>query len=190
MKADEFAEKLAEVAPSVEYLISCGYGAIAEEIRNGYILNKREKPMVPTHDDPLIYLICNYDTSNFQIGMLTLGTRKYSFSPPVNKVYVGAIESDILVINHSTGAVELLDHAQPDFVVAECAASGGNFLEAILFLASFKPPHPDFKNLSREQQIENNQAAGSHATQCAKTAGISMSPNNIYEELLGYDPRK
>lgn len=188
MNADEFAEKLAKIAPSVDYLISCGYETIAEEIRNGYILTRRTKPIAAIYDDPLVHLICDYDTSKFQIGVLTIGMRKYSFPAPTNKIHVGAIESDILVIDPRTGAVELIDHARPDFVMTKCAVSGGHFLEAIFLLASFKRPHPDFRSLAQLQRVENNRAAGNCAMQCAKIAGIPTPPN-IYEELLGYDPQ-
>jgi hypothetical protein len=188
MNADEFVEKLAKIAPSIDYLISCGYETIADEIRNGYFLTKRCRTIIATYQDPLIDLICKYDTSKFKIGMLTLGMMKHDFPAPPDKIHVGAIEADILAINPNTSIVELLDHAQPDFVIAKCAASGGCFLDAILFLASFKLPYPNFRNLSQTQRIENNQAIADCALQCAKAAGITAQAN-IYEELLGYDPR-
>lgn len=189
MNASEFVEKLAKIAPTIEYLVSNGYEEIAEEIRNGYIINKKEKSDKAKYNDPLVHLICEYDVStSFQIGMVKLGKHKYDFEAPINKIHVGAIESDILVIDPHTGCVELLDHAQPDFVMARCAVSGSAFLEAVLHLANFKPPYPDFRNLSQSQQIENNRAAKNCAVECSEIAGVEVE-GSIYHTLLGYDSR-
>jgi len=187
MNADEFVFKLSKLTPSLDHLIKCGYPqVVAEEIRNSYVLNKKEKPEKIFYNDPLVNLICCYDTSNFRIGLLTLGMQEHDFRASRKKIHVGAIEADILVIDSQTGSVELLDHAQPDFVIAYCAASGNCFLEAVLLLAGFEPPNPDIRNLSKSQRIENNRAAGDLAIQCAKVANVSIPPN-IYNELLGYD---
>lgn len=187
MTADEFVEKLARLAPSLESLRSYGYSdSGGVEHRRLYFLQKKPFEQ-PIYDDPLIQLISNYDTSNFDFG-LTLGKRKWDFSPPPGKVHVGAVEADILVINPDTGNVELLDHGHPERVLAKCAASGEQFLEALLLLVAYEPPYPGLKHKLNTKQLRvNNEAAKKRAMECAKVAGISTPPN-IYAYLLGCDP--
>ena len=73
--------------------------------------------------------------------------------------------------------------------MAQCAASGEQFLEALLLLANFEPPYLDLRgDLPEAQTKENNEAAGKRAIECSSIAGISTHPN-IYETLLGYDSR-
>lgn len=174
MNADEFVNKLAELAVSME--------------RKSYFLTKKPEE-VPQLDDSLIHLICGYDTSALEIGMVRLGRHKYSFEPPSDKILVGCIESDILVIDPLTGIVELFDHDDPTYVMSICAKSGGLFLEALLKLATFQYPHEDlYGNLPVEKAKENNDAAYACAVECAKIAGVEVE-GSIYHTLLGYDPR-
>jgi len=174
MNADEFVKGLSELADSME--------------RESYFLTKKpeEKPRL---DDSLIHLICSYETSALEIGMVRLGRHKYSFESPPVKILVGCIELDILVINPLTGAVELLDHDDPTYVMCICATSGALFLEALLKLAAFQYPHEDlYGNLPIDKAKENNDAAHICATECSKIAGIEPE-NSIYHTLLGYDSR-
>ena len=174
MNADEFVKKLSELAVSMD--------------RESYFLT--EKPAeIPQFDDPLIHLISSYDTSALEIGMVRLGCHKYSFEPPSDKILVGCIESDILVIDPSTGIVELLDHEAPTYVMCICATSGNLFLEALLKLAAFQYPNKDlYGDLSIEKVKENNDAAYACAVECSEIAGVEVE-GSIYYTLLGYDPR-
>jgi len=185
MNADRFVEKLKSIAPSPEKMQSCGYlQEIIAEYRKSYFL-ERKTPEIPRIDDPLEHLICNYDTSKFELGVLTLGKEEFYYTPIHSKVRVGAIEADILVIDENSGEVELLDHSWPNRVIAKCAASGEQFLEAILLLARYEPPYENVKDgLTKAQKEKNKKAALKHAAKCAKIAGIS-GPPNIYETLLG-----
>lgn len=174
MIADEFVKKLAQLAVSME--------------RESYFLTKKSEE-ISKLDDSLIHLICSYDTSALEIGMVRLGRQKYSFTPPADKIFVGCMESDILVINPLTGAVELLDHEDPNYVMCTCAASGDLFLDALLKLAAFQYPHEDlYGNLPIEKAKENNKAAYECAVECSEIAGVEVE-GSIYHTLLGYDSR-
>ncbi len=174
MNADEFVKKMTELAVSMD--------------KESYFLAKKSEE-IPQFDDSLIHLICNYDTSTLEIGMIRLGRHKYSFEPPSDKILVGCIESDILVIDPLTGIVELLDHEDPNYVMCICATSGDLFLEALLKLAAFQYPHEDiYGNLPIIKTKENNDAAYACAIECAKIAGVEVE-NSIYHTLLGYDSR-
>jgi hypothetical protein len=191
MNAEEFVNKLTSITPSIERLIACGNSVeYAKEIQSQYTLKKKTciKPM--TYNDPVVNLIDDYDTSKLEIGTLTLGKTAFSFLPPKDKIHIGAIESDILVLNPTTGCIELLDHEQLNFVMATCASSGSKFLDALFMLMAYEPPHAGFSiKLTEKQKKGNNQAAGLRAKECAKAAGISSEKINIYELLLGYDSR-
>ncbi len=189
MKAEEFVEKLASISPSIEYLYSLGYlQEVAEEIRKSYFLPKSCSKK-PIYDDPLVNLITNYDTSEFRLGLVTLGKTKNSFLPTSDKIHIGAIESDILVINPKSGEVELLDHGQTDYVMEVCAVSGNRFLDALFLFAEYEAPFLEFKgNLTKEQLTMNNESARKRAIECAEAAGIPAK-GSIYETLLGCDCR-
>ena len=188
MNAEEFVDKLAKLAPSVDDLIVKGYEReVAEEIRSAYFNEKNE--VYNDYDDPLLDLINNYDTSNLEIGILKIGNRKYDFPSPPEKIRVGSVESDILVINPKTGHVELLDHAHPEYVIGICAVSGERFLEAILLLADFEMPYLDsrLKNkITEKQSVANNLAAHKKAAECTKVAGLGKEAT-IFHLLLGCD---
>ena len=91
----------------------------------------------------------------------------------------------MVVIDTYTKRIELLDHAEPDYVMAICAENSDRFLDAVLLLAEFKLPFEGFEeDLSPEQNEANNIAACRRAEECAKVAGIG-SEKNIYAVLLG-----
>ncbi len=190
MTVEEFVKKLSDCAPTIDHLIANGYPAnYAKEYRDGYLLRKKKTPGIPEYDDPLVRLICNYDTSKLEIGIITLGKAEYAFQTPPEKVHVGAIEADILVINPVTGVVELLDHGNPDYVIAQCAASGGRFLDSLILLASFELPYANlYVDLPVEYRIRNNEATYERALECAIVSGITTQPN-IYKMVLGYNSR-
>ncbi|MEN6309504.1 MAG: hypothetical protein ABFD91_17290, partial [Anaerohalosphaeraceae bacterium] len=168
MDADGFVNKMAELAVLME--------------KESYSLTKKPKEILQL-DDSIIHLICEYDTSALEIGMVGLGRHKYSFEPPSGKVLVGCIESDILAINPSTGFVELLDHDDPSYVMCICATSGGAFLEALLRLAAFQYPHEDlYGNLPIEKAKENNNAAYACAVECSRAAEVKAE-GSIYHTL-------
>jgi hypothetical protein len=191
MNAEEFVNKLASIKPSVDRLVTYGYSVErAKEIQSQYILRKKTCTTPIIYNDPVVNLINEYDTSILEIGNLALGKGGYSFLPPNGVIHIGSIESDILVINPKTGFIELLDHEQPDFVMARCASSGDKLLDALFLLMSHERPNADlFSDLTEKQRKENNRAAGLRAKECAKAAGVFSDKVNIYELLLGYDSR-
>lgn len=193
MGASEFVSRLVKLVHSSEYYINKGLSIeeaneMVEDEKKSLLLRPKS-PESPEIEDPIEDLICRYDTSELEIGMIYLGKKTSACHIPSDKVLVGSIEADPLVINKKNGEIELLDHAQPDCVMAKCAASGGQFLEALLLLASFEPEYTDFYgDLPETQAKENNEAARKKAMECAKVAGVSTK-SSIYEMLLGYDSR-
>jgi len=187
MKADEFVKRLEELAPSIEEIVSRGFTRkYADEYRRSFFLHPKTTE-ISVFPNPLVELIYKYDTSNLEIGMITLGQNNAHFTPRPDRILVGSIEADPLVINLNNNAVEMLDHSCPDYVMTKCAVSGERFLKALLLLASFKPPYSEFKangSLTKQQAVANDQAAYQKAVECAEVAGISGKPN-IYEMLLG-----
>ena len=130
-------------------------------------------------------MICRYDSSDLEIGIVVLGKKDFPFSVGTDKVIVGSMEADPIVINKTNGEIELLDHAQPKFVMAKCALSGERFLDALFLVASFEPPFFDLLgNLPEEKQHLNNKSALVTARECAEAAGIDKE-RNIYEMILG-----
>lgn len=189
MNANEFVNELAKLIHSSDFYINRGLSSeeademIEDEKKSLLLSEKHQEPL--SIEDPIENLICSYDTSNLEIGMVKLGKQISICNIPSGKVPIGAIEADPLVINSESGEIELLDHSQPDFIVAKCAISSEKFMEALLLLAFFVPPHIDlYGNLPKDQVEKNNSAAYDMAAKCAIVAGISGN-KNIYETLLG-----
>jgi hypothetical protein len=63
MRADEFIQKLTEIAPSTNEIINqvCP-GDLAIELRNSYFVPKKQEKIY--HENPLIKLSHSYDFSN------------------------------------------------------------------------------------------------------------------------------
>jgi len=187
MTENEFVKKFAELAPSIKKMISWGYSVKRANRRNKRYFLERKTPKNAVYDNPLVRLICNYDTSHFEVGMVTLGKKESDFLPETGKIHVGNVEADILVINPDSGNVELLDHGQPSYVMAICAKSGSQFLDALMLLAEYEVQNANYSiAITKEQEIAKNEEVRKQAAKCAKAAGI-MTPPNIYEMLLGYE---
>jgi hypothetical protein len=195
MNADEFVKALALLAPSEETLKLRGLSEVAvERVRKSYICV--ERPNVERREDnPLLDLLTRYDTTTVEIGMVILGLNNHCYEYYIrnlkeqSKIAVGVAEVDPIVIYLPSGEIQLLDHARIGYVMCMCAVDGSHFLDALLLVAAFVPPHPYFKgvNWTKEQISENNKAACVLASQCAKAAGVDEQRCGLYRMLLGCD---
>lgn len=186
MDADNFVIQLQELTPSLSYLRKYGYvEEVVQELRESYFIKQRYPILEFHNDDPLMDLISKYDTSSFEIGILSLDSGNYSLPTKFHKILIGFVEADMLVFNIKSKEVEVLDYSQHDRIIFKCAASGEQFLNAMLVLAAFELPNSPFKGaLTEKQKKENQDAAISCARLCAETAGIP-SEEKIYGVLLG-----
>src|SRR5260370_4325713 len=136
MNASEFVSRLAASAPRIEELIAEGIsrgGAI--HLRASYLCEQKHIAGEINELNPLLDLIARFDTSNLEIGVITLNpaalTQLYGADlKSMGKILVGAIEADPLVVNVSTGEIENLDHADLTFRMCVVAKSGAMLLDA------------------------------------------------------------
>jgi hypothetical protein len=174
MKADEFVEKMKNMAPSSEYYVKKGLDEkFAVRDRNSFFA--KEKRESTRYDDELLKLVDRYNASKLIIGQITF----YSEVEEKSDYYlVGEVEADWLIINKISGEVKVIELYSEENLWP-CATNGSDFLEAILTANMFF-----IKSRSDDDLFNDQGATCAVAEECAEQAG-GKAYRDFYKMLLG-----
>jgi hypothetical protein len=177
MDAKTFVDAVGKLAPTLDELIRGGSsreGAVY--FQRGFFAPPREPGKERSTGDPVLDLIANYDVSTLEIGRVTF-LQEVEYSP--GKYVIGKEEADPLVMDPETGEIRLEELGTDGFVIATCAASGGQFLDA-LYRAQVH-----FRERSRDESVYNdNRKCHEAAEECARLAGGARYLG-FYQTFLG-----
>ena len=92
--------------------------------------------------------------------------------------YVGAVESDLLVIEKSTGNVMVVDMAATEHVLWHCAESGEQFLDALSICCTF------LTNRLFDSSLDEPSLINAAVKKCTVASG-GNSFMDFYKMILG-----
>lgn len=178
MKAEEFVQKLAELAPSVEQLISMGITRIDTERQSYFALKKLGKSDSESkYTDELFRLANDFNLENVEIASITFFKDIKEFR---NFYIFGKADLDLLSLNKDNGEIVTLDYTAECSIMYECALDGNKFLDALSEAAKY------FELCGRDDSVyEDNNFAKSEALRFANLAGNPERYYPFYSLLLG-----
>lgn len=136
MRAEEFASQLKKLKPSLELLKSKGVSdKAAFEIQKSFDLIERNlAAFVTLPDKDIEELFSRFDPSNVEIGMIRFHTLPQQLS---DGWIIGSDEADPLILEASTGEIQVRDLSDRSYKICSCAATGGAFLDAMILAAGY-----------------------------------------------------
>ncbi len=146
MNADEFVERLRAIVPPIVELLASGQTREeAETFRRSVVPEWRPGMTERVERNPILDLMCRCNLTAVGLGVVTF------LESPVRspgRIVFGKAEADWLVIDETTGVVKLVDHANQDYTICECAASSSSFLDALIAGMENKAPDSEGENMS------------------------------------------
>ncbi|SJZ93259.1 hypothetical protein [Sediminibacterium ginsengisoli] len=130
MEASLFVEKLKMLAPLKEEFKGLDMpDDFIEQLISSYNCTLKTNDNLVFLKDPILTLLNSYDCSNLEIGII-----KFYNNPIENVDYykIGNVDADILILEKLTLKIVVLDYANLDHIIWECASNSANFLEALL----------------------------------------------------------
>ena len=178
MELNAFIHELAASAPSASDLEKCGFSTEqARDFTESFLCVKRVRPLpVVNGSDQLLELLRQWDLSKVEIGMM-----RFPDSPTErsNKICVGCVEADPLVILPDTGEIAVHELGTKAHLLWLVAMSGSELLDAMVIAARFFA----MRTVGRID-FDDRDAARSVAFECASAAGGNRYVD-FYKMLLG-----
>lgn len=175
MKAEDFVNKIKNLAPSKRQLIDAGFdlGFISEYLES-FILNRVNFEDVEREE--ILNLIYKFDIQNLDIGLVRLFEYD-EISENDDYIFFAFYDSDIIAINKENREIVVLDSQDLTYQIMKAAENSEVFMEALVLVADFNN-----KNLLSIQEFDNIQIKN-------KALEISKSEDylDFYLQLLGYD---
>lgn len=163
MTADEFVAKVAAAAPTVDALKALGASPReAQTFLGMFTAKRRARPSAPA--DPRLgelgTLLAAYDCARLELGMI-----RFTREPRRRQGawMVGQVEADPLLVDESTGRIEVEADGQ---LLWACARSPGSFLEAVSVAAELLGRHAVDEALPDDLALTN-----AFVARCAAAAG-------------------
>lgn len=173
MNADEFANRLATIAPPTSSLLAFGMNAQeAEQFRAAYLCRRITRS---NESDPLLDLCSSFDISTVEISVVTL-CRPHDFDQQTWAV--GLFEADTIVYPKNKGMVSIRDHENLNREVCKCGSTSGGFLSALIVAAEFGA-----NGILQPNQTQDATAGRQALDRCLAFAGKECEP--FYRVLLG-----
>jgi len=135
MNADEFVSRLSDAKPESLRVSEAGFTGIgAEEFLRAFQADRRLPASSTAAVDLPSSLLANYDLSSVEIGMF-----RFRPSVIVSEAFLifGEYEADPIAVDPNGHEIVMLDHSRPDRIVARCAKSVEEFLDALLICARY-----------------------------------------------------
>jgi len=178
MRAEDFTERLAASAPTVQQLRSVGLSTDEAAVFAGsYHAKARPDTAAKAFADPLLDWVSRFDVREIEIGMMSFGP----LAPKDSVWEIGRVETDPIVVDRASGEVEVRDSQPTGRTLWKCARNGEAFLEAALLAAAF------LARCAYDAQLSEDAAKRrATAADCARAAGGSEY-ESFYLMLLGCD---
>ena len=177
MTPDSFAGRLWEAAPTRESLVASGSPPeFVERFIGGYMCKRVKPESEAVFDDPLLRLVDEFDTSTLEIGFVRF---LREVEERGNDHCIGEVEADPILVDRNTGRVRNEEFGASGHVFCYCAASGEQFLEALLLVAAFLG-----KDFIDDEDPEFQPRAHHVASKCAEAAG-GNEYHGLYYMLVG-----
>lgn len=163
MLAETFIKKLEENAPSLEDLKKIGLNEKEAEKFISKYFGTEKSFYQNVYRDELLRLVNNYDLKNVEVRMISFYEK---IEQDIKFFYIGKAEVDLLVVNKSTGEVQIYEFDSSDHLLWDCAANGAKFLDAIMHSVPFS-----IKCIFDDDLWNNNKVILEIALECAEIAG-------------------
>lgn len=131
-----FVQKLREITPTAELALIADV-KLRQSLLDGYNLKQKSAGLSP-NAAPILDLILNYDVNNLEIRSICFSSVE-DVMEDAEYIYFAAFDAFPLAIHKKTGRIRELDWGDNTYVIAECAASSAQFLEALILLESTFP---------------------------------------------------
>ena len=177
--AAAFVDRMRQCAPDEARVRQARdlFASEARSLRGAYLIPPRVGAPTTVDPNPLLDLTRRYDLSGVKIGIVRLSAPR----DRGDRVQVGVVGTEPLVMMKATGQVVVEDPGSPGHVHYVCATDPGRFLDALSGVACFYSRVLQDRALDDDQQTRRNRAA----LFTAMAGGDPTRP--FYEMLLGLD---
>ncbi|MDO3645139.1 hypothetical protein [Mucilaginibacter sp. L3T2-6] len=174
MKADEFVDKLKDMAPSIEDYLKIGYSEkLANDVIKSFLIEEKEQNS--NYKDELLKLVDMYKANVFEVAIVKFNEAVIEKS---NYYLVGEVEADWLILDKITGGINIIELYSEEFLW-KCASNGKNFLDALFEVNKFITKTSLDANYKEDQED-----VCLMAEECAEQAG-GNAYLDFYKMLLG-----
>jgi hypothetical protein len=179
MTANQFAEALLACAPPVEKLLQVGLSPQeAQEFRSSYFCKSRPNAVFKPGRDALIELVENYDLSGVEVASLRFAEHPEDHGAVLR---LGTFDSDLLIIDSTTGEVQIEEFPSDSHRLWECAENGSKFFDALAIAAKF------LGRCSWDTDLYDDQAVHKQVAEMCTAAAGGDRYRDFYLVICGCD---